>query len=381
LRFVIATLPDVKFNLGRDLSLVKACALYGDESILFSPTYVATEPLLGFSSRPLLHQLLYLALLTRDPGFVVGEQLTNDERASRIKGAKERSDDLLSKAATALRILVEVRTDEEAHKQLERITLEIRPLVQSVESVWSDDIDFVRRARELLKAQEMGLVSIENIHDVPSLYFSPDKLKADVSTELSRADSYGALDERFVAEFAGLSSGPTQKFRAARVAVDCLERLPGFSAATIDEIQDIRGELAPHVAGFRKAIVDISTEIRSETWDDDFPHEVERELQLRLYPALAEIEAEVQANSFLKELLQRATKDPLVIPAASAFGLLLSSATQSSTLIAKVAGGVAGAGLLAFTAHQAWKANRRKIEGNEFFLYYSASRLLKKRRD
>jgi hypothetical protein len=70
MRFVIATLPDVKFNLGRDLALVKACALYGDESVMFSPTYLGTEPLLDFSSRPLLHQLIYLALLTRDPGFV-----------------------------------------------------------------------------------------------------------------------------------------------------------------------------------------------------------------------------------------------------------------------------------------------------------------------
>ena len=46
MRFVVATLPDVKFNLGRDLHLVKAFALYGTEALLFSPTYCGVEPLL-----------------------------------------------------------------------------------------------------------------------------------------------------------------------------------------------------------------------------------------------------------------------------------------------------------------------------------------------
>jgi hypothetical protein len=77
MRFVIATLPDVKFSLGRDLSLVKACALYGDESVLFSPTYEGTAQLLDFADRPLMHQLVYLALLHRDPAFVEGEKFTN----------------------------------------------------------------------------------------------------------------------------------------------------------------------------------------------------------------------------------------------------------------------------------------------------------------
>src|SRR5262245_40975564 len=53
MRFVIATLPDIKFNLGRDLDLVKSCALYGDEVVLYSPTYLGTAPLLDFSKKAL----------------------------------------------------------------------------------------------------------------------------------------------------------------------------------------------------------------------------------------------------------------------------------------------------------------------------------------
>ena len=144
MRFVIATLPDVKFNLGRDLSLVKACAVYGDETVLFSPTYVGTAPLLDFSSRPLLHQLIYLALLKRDPGFVVGEKLTKRERAARIKAATEKSKELLLKASIVLRQLAE--GSDSAGRELARIALEIRPLCEGVERVWSDEENFVRRA-------------------------------------------------------------------------------------------------------------------------------------------------------------------------------------------------------------------------------------------
>ena len=108
MRFVIATLPDLQHPLGRDLELVKACALYGDEAILYSPTYVGLAPLLDFSSRPLLHQLVYLALLRRDPGFVIGEELTEEERIKRVEKAKRRSEDLLSKASTVRALLSEL---------------------------------------------------------------------------------------------------------------------------------------------------------------------------------------------------------------------------------------------------------------------------------
>ena len=261
MRFVIATLPDSKFNLGRELDLVKTCALYGDELILFSPTYVGTEPFLDFSNQPLLHQLLYLALLHRDPGFVVGEELTTEERIERIRSAELRSNSLLNNAKTALSLLVETKTNEQAHNELEKIAREIRPLIQSVERVFSDNSDIVQRAREIAKAQKLGLVKIENIHMLPSLYYSLDKLRVNVGMELSRANSFGALDERFLPEFENLLSGQIQKLGSTRVAVDILSSLPGFSMATIDEILDIRKALTPYTANFRKAILDISSRI------------------------------------------------------------------------------------------------------------------------
>ena len=378
MRFVIATLPDVKFNLGRDLNLVKAASLYAEDAVLFSPTYSGTEPLLSFSNRPLLHQLIYLGMLFGDPGFKEGEELTDAEREARIAKAKRTRKEFLSKAYDVLQISESAESPESGRKQLLEIANEIHRYVDIVERVWSEDSDLVRRARELEKAQQAGLVRIEQIIDRPDLYYSQRKLEEDVKRALSQADSYGALDERFIAEFGTLSSGSLHNVRAARLATDLLARLPGFSEATVDELIDIRQELAPHVVGFRKAILDLSTEIQSVPWDTDFPFEVERELHRRVYPSVAEIEAKISENSYLKEILHRAAKDPFVIPASSAFGLLLSNATQSSGLIAQIASSVAGAGLIAYEALEDWRANRREIEGNEFFFYYRASALLQK---
>lgn len=228
---------------------------------------------------PFLHQ--------RDPGFVVGEKLTPDERAERIRRATERSDKLFAKASAVIRILEEGASGGDLRAELRQIALEIRPLVRAIETVWCDEEPFVRRARELAKAEKMGLVTILNIHETPSLYYNPLDLKANVGRELARADSYGALDERFVAEFRQLSKGQAAKVGAARVGATVLQGLPGFSEATLEEIRDIRHDLGRYLARFRKAVLTISRQIESEPWSSDFPHEVERELRLHVEPAVA----------------------------------------------------------------------------------------------
>jgi hypothetical protein len=376
MRLIVATLPDVKFNLGRDLILVKASSLYANETVLFSPTYAGTEPFLSFSDRPLIHQLVYLATLTREPGFKAGEKLTAKERQNRIREAKNRSDEFFSKADEVLHIIGYEKNADFASKELERVSREIASYVEAVSGIWSEDRGFIRRARELQDLQDAGLVRIQNIHFKPSLYFQKDRLKEQVTGELSRPDSYGVFDERFIAEFEELPEGPRDNMRVARIATDLLTRLPGFSAASVDELVDIRKELAPYTSGFRKSVLDLSAEIQSTPWHPDFAFEVEREIHRKVGPTVEQIESEIRHNSYLKEILRRAVKDPLVIPASSAFGLIVSNATGSSELIAQVASTVAGVGLIAAEALDDWKANRRRIRQNELFFYYKASELL-----
>lgn len=355
MRFVIATLPDLDFQLGRDLSLIKTCALYGEESVLFSPNYVGSEPLLDFSSRPLLHQLDWLLALQPNS-----------------------KDGLRTRIESIYKLIAETKDLDKANREIKSLQAEIFPVCKEIERALFCEKKYVSRAREISKAEKMGLVKIENKNDVPSFFFNKEQLVVDIKTEMSRSDSYGVLDERFFDAFNDLSPGISQKLKSAHVANNILERLPSFSTATLEEIFDIRNELEYCLIRFRKALINISLKIQAAPWDQDFPHDVERELQLSLKPSVEEIEEQIQSNSYLKEIVHRAVKDPLVVPATSAFGLILSSTAQTPALIGQVASALCGAGLLAFEAHKNWEEAQSKIQGNEFFFYYRASILLKK---
>ncbi|PZV20798.1 MAG: hypothetical protein DCF21_03970 [Leptolyngbya sp.] len=282
---------------------------------------------------------------------------------------------------STFRSIIETEDLDKANKKIKSLQAEFFPICKEIERALFCEKSYVSRIREISKAEKMGLVKIENKNNSPSFFFSEDQLVVDVKTEMSRSDSYGVLDERFFDAFNDLSPSISQKLKSAHVANHILERLPSFSTATLEEIRDIRNELESCLVHFRKALIDISLKIQSVPWDQDFPHDVERELQLSLNPSVAEIEEQIQSNSYLKEIVHRAVKDPLVVPATSAFGLILSSTAQTHALVGQVASALGGAGLLAFEAHKDYKAAQRKIQGNGFFFYYRASTLLKKRQN
>lgn len=380
MRFIVATLPDVKFNLGRDVALAKASALFGDETVLFSPTYCGIEPFLDFSDKSVLHQLIWLSTLSRDPGFVQGEELTSAQRDSRIKVAAEKSKAFIDQGLRWIEL--ESSTFGLTSEQLEernRIATETKAIAQRIHHVFSDNVEYIQRARELMKGEELGLIRIQQINEEPTLYFNKAKLVSDISTALSAADAYGALDERFVTPFKASSEGQIHKLRVTRVAAEMFQRLPFFEKASFDEIRDIKRELEPYLANFRRGLIEISQQIRSQPWDDDFPHEVERELRVRLMPEVAALEDKVKANAYLMQIVHRAAKEPLVLPAASALGIVLSTTLHASTIASQVVSAIVGGGLLAFEAYKEWKEEDRKAKENIFFFYYRVGKLLSRR--
>jgi len=377
MRIVVATLPDVNFSLGRDLALAKSSVLYGDETVLYSPTYLGTTPLLDFSNRPTLYQLLWLSILRRDPGFVVGEKLTTKERERRIKAAEQESRDLRSKALRWHELKSGDILTKEQTRELGRIEIEAKGMARSVQQVFSEEKDFVKRARELKKGETLGLIRIEefNKRDEPSLYYDPQELVSSVTGALSAPDAYGALDERFTSPLR-LPEVMVAKQRVARVGSEMFQRLPLFEQASFDELRDIKQELGPYLANFRRGLIDISRQIRSQPWDQEFPHDVELEIRSRLLPEVAALEDKVKSNSYLGHLIHRAAKEPLVLPASSALGLMLSTTVHASAIASQVASAIAGGALLAFEAHGEWKETKKKTEENLFFFYYKADKLL-----
>lgn len=380
MRFIVATVPDVHFSLGRDVILAKTAALYGDETVIFSPTYRGTEPLLDFSSRPVIHQLAWLALLAQDPGFVQGEKLSSEERERRIRDARHRSKALAQKAQRWMELEamqpLGPGPEAEEHNEIASMTEE---LAARICEVWSDEKDFVRRAKELRRAQEIGLVRMEDFEEKPGPRYSQARLIASVEQALSSPEAYGYLDERLL-PIRNATPAQVEKQRIVHVASEVFQRLPRFEEASFEEIQDIKKELSKYIANFRKGISEISTKIKSAPWDRDFPHEVERELQARLLPEVAAIEDQARSNSYLAELANRVVKNPLALPATSALGIILSTVAHIPSVATQVVSAAAGASLLAMDARKEWKQNQKKSEGNVFFFTYKAGQMLHRKR-
>jgi hypothetical protein len=79
-------------------------------------------------------------------------------------------------------------------------------------------------------------------------------------------------------------------------------RLPTFPNATVDEVLDIRKELAPSLTQFRSVMVTISKTFTSAAWESDFEDEVHDAWVESVHPAIETIDASVRDNQSLFSL-------------------------------------------------------------------------------
>jgi hypothetical protein len=79
-------------------------------------------------------------------------------------------------------------------------------------------------------------------------------------------------------------------------------RLPTFSTATVDEVIDIRSELAPSLTQFRSAMVTISKSFSGAPWETNFADEVHDVWVENVLPAVESIDASVKDSSSLLSL-------------------------------------------------------------------------------
>ena len=237
MRLIVATLPDPQFQLGRDVSLTKAMALYGDETVLYSPTYHVVEPLLDFSSRGVLYNLIWLSLLARQPGSEIYKSLTRG-RSKSLRG------DFFLKRATRYGELVfrDAPLTVKEEKERDQIADEAVSMARRVEPVFSDDKDYVQRARTLKRAEDLGLLQIPKIGQGPSIFFDPGKLASDIRNALSSPDSYGAIDDRFVTKLRHPIKAHPRNQKIALVGSEIFRRLPTFDRASFEE-----GNVKSHV--------------------------------------------------------------------------------------------------------------------------------------
>jgi hypothetical protein len=127
---------------------------------------------------------------------------------------------------------------------------------------------------------------------------------------LSSGREYLIFDERIAdltqaAIREGLFSpakGPAGRSAQAMTASALMGRLPTFPNATVDEVLDIRTELASSLTQFRAAMVTISKSFTSAAWEVDFEDEVHDAWIESVLPAVEAIDASVKDNRSLLTL-------------------------------------------------------------------------------
>jgi len=190
----------------------------------------------------------------------------------------------------------------------------------------------------------------------------------------------GIREGMFAVSDTGINRG-----RHSGLAADLLERLPLFEQASVDEILDIRRELAKPLVRFRKAVTTFSGTIKSAAWDDDFLTEADAIFYRDVDPVVQEIAEMVENNRYLLQLLRK-----IGLPAGTLTAVIsriadlpeivaqaVSNPAAAQVVTPALTVGIAGAvGSAVFTAGWEKRDTAQSIEQQELYFYYRARKKL-----
>jgi hypothetical protein len=152
-----------------------------------------------------------------------------------------------------------------------------------------------------------------------------------------------------------------------------MARLPTFPSATVDEILDIRTDLASPLTHFRSEMVAISRQFTSESWERGFDDEVHDAWVERVQPAVQNIDESVRDN---RSLLTQATNWTSVAKAALP-GLAICGAGQLSHLGAmEIAGAATTVVGPILEAMRQSHTTRQSLKMQPFYFLYGIQRAL-----
>lgn len=166
--------------------------------------------------------------------------------------------------------------------------------------------------------------------------------------------------------------------RAKQVGLssNLLQRLPLFDDAPMNEIIDIRRELAQPLRRFRAAIITFSRDVESAAWDAEFRQEAEQVFREHVEPAVLDLEAACQSNKLLRSLIPSIVDKPIIPAVTSGLGLLLAEASHLPDIVTAGLGLTAGGAAVVYRTVEDWRNKNREIEGNHLYFYYKAGKLL-----
>ncbi len=164
--------------------------------------------------------------------------------------------------------------------------------------------------------------------------------------------------------------------RHASLSGDLLQRLPLFERVGVDEILDIREELAEYLDGFRLAVSEFSAAIAPAAWErSDFEEEAGRIHREKVDTAVRRIRDAVKEHHGLKSL-SNSYGPPAAGAAATSFGAFVGSGSALGALLVLAAGLPAAAYRGAVTR----ATESRQTENDRLYFYYRAGGALRRGR-
>ena len=385
---VVAANPGSSVTVVPELDLLKAALLYGDKVTVLSPVttmFLRVEGLQKFSPREqieLMRRVAPILMPAEDvPAFQDGIAEVDDFLRSTARGGSAGQQllraGLLQKFAPVQRTLseaVQEITDDAGIDQLARARA--KGLLQIESADPGDAMDLLVSCILSAKLAQSGERN-EDSHTDRIVETFVDKL----SKHLSSGREYLIFDEPIanLTEAAireGLftpAKGPAGRCAQAMTASGLMGRLPTFPTATVDEVIDIRSELAPSLTQFRSAMVTISKSFSSAPWETDFEDEVHDAWVESVLPAVESIDASVKDNSSLLSLATGITG-----AANSAYpGLAIVGAGLVGHLgaVAAIGGALAGVAPILQAVRDRKKADS-EIRMQPFYFLYAADEAL-----
>ncbi len=315
-RMVVATQPGSGLSIRPELELVKAALLYGDEVTLLSPV---TTMLLGAEALEHFPVRVQIELSRRVAPYLMGA-----DQVVEFQDGLDRLSEFLQvkgpRGGGAAVVQAQIR------QRLGTVLGKISEVTRSLGQEAGLDALAGARSRGLLRIENanparsidllvhcIAAAKLAKVGRRPESSFAEDVVEAftaRLSDHLTSGREYLIFDEQVAsltraAIREGLFSpapGPSGRCAQAMTASALMARLPTFPDASVDEVLDIRRDLAAPLTQFRGAMVTVSSGMTTRAWEADFDDCVHDAWVEHVHPAIQAIEASVADNRSLLDL-------------------------------------------------------------------------------
>jgi hypothetical protein len=386
-------------NLGQEIKLIKAALLYADKVKIYSAAASTLQIALQLSDLSINEQFQFMEmvfpyLMNSSPntkkGLVFLRALQNPQiyRSIQNEELKGLIDGFANQWVEIKRVLSAMSENAgmgEINAALNSGILEIHQIPEHKDKEYAMRVmaDYIALASNK-KLPEYEMAAIHSRNSEMTKEFVSGILDSVVSGStypLFDADT-GKLAN--LAQEAGIiSTGNIDQKKARQISLanGLFQILPVFEQASVKDILLLRTELKKYLVRFRKSIIEFSSSVASNPWDNSFEKEVDILIRKEIEPAILDLNDEIKSNNFIEKLARQAVDKPLLLAPGAALSLVLSQIPNLPNQIVGALGIGAGAATLVYNAYKEWSDKQNSIERTGLYFYYQSNRKLTKRKN